>query len=119
MAYIFHIVEKSQWDNLSKDQEYYNPRSLSIDGFIHCAKADQILDVANHLLKNKGLNHLVLLKINEIKIEHELKYEPPFEFPMSEVFYPHIYGPLNIDAIEDIIDFPADSNGNFKLPKIL
>jgi glutathione S-transferase len=33
----------------------------------------------------------------------------------SEVF-PHLYGPLNLDAVVQILPFPAGSDGTFRLP---
>ena len=119
MAFIFHIIEKKDWDEVKAQGGAYSPDSLETDGFIHCAKADQILDIANHMFKGRSPEHLIILKINENDVRSTIKSEPPFEFPMAEILYPHIYGPLNLDAVEKEIDFPANEDGSFKLPKIL
>jgi len=116
MAKIFHIMDKAQWHEV-KNNEYYVPESLNTDGFIHCSKADQILEVANRLFKGKP--NLVILKIREADIQDILKYETPLETPQLPLKYPHIYGPLNTNAIEKAFDLHPDENGTFKLPKNL
>jgi uncharacterized protein (DUF952 family) len=30
--------------------------------------------------------------------------------------FPHLYGTLNLDAVEDVLAFPADQDGSFALP---
>ena len=116
MAKIFHIMDKTQWQQV-KNKEYYVPESLNIDGFIHCSKADQVLEVANRLFKGKS--NLVILKIREADIQNTLKYETPLETPQLSLKYPHVYGPLNTNAIEKAFDLHSDENGIFVLPKDL
>ena len=45
LNYIFHIVPGETWDK-SQKKGVYKPLSLKEDGFIHCSKADQTLEVA-------------------------------------------------------------------------
>lgn len=62
----------------------------------------------------KGQRGLVLLYINKDKVNAEIKYEDLYN---ADEDYPHIYGPLNIDAVEDIKDFIPNKEGNFELPE--
>jgi uncharacterized protein (DUF952 family) len=116
---IFHIVNKSVWAAAKKAGKY-EPESLldqsDKGGFIHCSHAQQILEVANKFYV--GHKDLIILRINVEKVQAEIKDEVPFEAPWSTVLYPHIYGPLNIDAVEAEIPFPAKSDGTFELPKL-
>lgn len=116
---IFHIVSKSDWAAAKKAGKY-EPESLldqsDKGGFIHCSHTQQILEVANKFYV--GQKDLIILRINVEKVEAEIKDEVPFEAPWSTVLYPHIYGPLNIDAVEAEIPFPASTDGTFELPKL-
>lgn len=106
---IFHIVGKKQFKQLENDGEY-QPESLEQEGFIHCSTGDQINDTANRIFSNK--RHLFLLIIDTKRVENEIKYELDEE--LGEKF-PHIYGPLNTNAILDRISLNPDKKGNFDL----
>ncbi|MGB0454322.1 MAG: DUF952 domain-containing protein [Bacteriovoracaceae bacterium] len=116
MGPIYHIVEKDIWHKLENDPEYI-PASLSSEGFIHFSKADQLLQVANSFYKGK--DHLYILKVDSTKLKAELKIEPPLEAPHSGMLFPHLYGPLNRDAIIEMIDWTSGPDGVFTLPKPL
>jgi len=113
MAAIFHIIKKGDLNLLNED--YYIPASLANDGFIHCSKAEQLEGVINHLLKNE--KKLIIIKINVDKLKSEIKFEAPIEAPQSTQYYPHIYGPLNKDAIEKKVELTIGDDGKFHLPK--
>jgi uncharacterized protein (DUF952 family) len=67
--------------------------------------------VANALFHaQKGL---LLLYIATSKVRSTVRYESAG----SEELYPHIYGPLNIDAVIKVAHFEPARNGRFALPK--
>jgi len=51
-----------------------------------------------------------------------LKWEPPSGgtpppgVPKGDMF-PHIYGPINLDAVAQILDFEPYTNGKFQIPR--
>ncbi len=113
MANIFHIIPKDDWLSAEK-HGIYSPDSLRKEGFIHCSQTDQILDVANSLYRNR--KDLLLLRIYRPDIKPEIKDEPPLEAPLSGLIFPHIYGDLNLDAVDKVLEFPCQENGKFSLP---
>jgi uncharacterized protein (DUF952 family) len=117
---IFHIVDKKIWQAAKKDGEYA-PETLKIDkegkgGFIHCSRSDQILEVANKFFV--GQKNLLILRINVEKVKSKIEDEAPYESPWCEISYPHIYGALNLDAVEAEIVFKPKADGTFQLPKV-
>lgn len=110
---ILHIIDKQEWSK-AKTKGVYIPSSLESDGFIHCSTSEQTVDVANYLFK--GQSGLVLLCIDSSRVGAEIIYEDLYE---TGKLFPHIYGPLNIDAVTKIINFPPNSDGIFDLPEEL
>jgi len=115
MNIILHIVYKKDWKQYTADG-YYKPRSLEKEGFIHCSTLDQTVETANQFYsKQQGL---LLLCIDEKKIEAEIKYEnPAYEKDQRfALLFPHIYGPLNVSSIIEVLDFEPNQKGKFELP---
>jgi uncharacterized protein (DUF952 family) len=79
---------------------------MEVEGFIHCSRPDQVLEVANRFYA--GAVGLVLLWIDPLKLTSEIRWEAAD----GDVF-PHVYGPLNLDAITWVDDFQPDANGVF------
>lgn len=108
MSIILHITQHDQWQQ-AKRSGFYRGDTLDSEGFIHCSTPQQIIKVANTFFK--GEKGLVLLCIESDKIKAEIKYEG-----VEEDYYPHIYGPLNIDAVIQVLDFEPGEDGKFELP---
>lgn len=117
---IFHITSHKAWTEAQAQGEYTAP-SLSIEGFIHCSTISQVLPVAENFYK--GQKGLVLLVIDPALLSSMLRWELPFErilppgIAEGETF-PHIYGPLNLDAVVKVADFEPNESGIFALPKL-
>ena len=111
---ILHAALKKEWENLTCE-EAYEPvqfESLKKDGFIHCAKIENIVDVANDNLV--GIKEkMLILCIDTDKINSEVKWE---KRGSKGIKFPHVYGPINLDAVVDVINFTKDKNGMFFYP---
>ncbi len=120
MTPIIHITSRKAWSDAQKAGEYTAP-SLSSEGFIHCSTSAQVLPVAEKFYKGQG--GLVLLVIDSARLSADLKWEPPFEgapppgAPAADLF-PHVYGPINLDAVVRVVDFEPSADGKFVLPAL-
>ncbi|NJN79407.1 MAG: DUF952 domain-containing protein [Anaerolineales bacterium] len=107
---IYHITSKKDLAEAQEKGEYTAP-SLQSEGFIHCSTDKQVTPVANAFYK--GQKGLVLLKLDESRIKSQVKWEAPAGPPADGVsesdLFPHIYGPINLDAVISTIDFEPDS----------
>lgn len=107
---ILHITSKQEWLDAQARGEYVAP-SLMSEGFIHCSTDKQILNVANAFYR--GRTDLVVLSLDETRIRSEVKWEAPAGPPAENIseadLFPHIYGPINLDAIASVLDFQPDS----------
>lgn len=114
---IFHITTNKAW-LAAQTQGFYAHDSLSAEGFIHCSTSQQILAVADAFYR--GQSGLVLLDIRPNQLQSEIRWEPPAEsLPLqmrTNELFPHVYGPINLDAVDQVVDFKPDSRGLFNLP---
>lgn len=113
MKTIIHIADRANWEK-SKQAGIYTVPSLETEGFIHCSLPYQIPLVANHNFK--GQKDLVLLEIDISQLKHQVKFEDLYNINED---YPHLYGPLNLDAVTRVIPFPPKLDGTFELPSEL
>ncbi len=111
-GFIYHITARSSWLETAGTREY-KADSIKNEGFIHCSKADQLLRVANNYY---GQQHdLVILMIDPKKLQAEVRWEPGTD-KVDELF-PHIYGPVNVDAVRQVFDLEPGPEGLFSLPE--
>ncbi len=114
---ILHITTRKEWIDATR-LGVYSPASLQSEGFIHASTISQVLPVAARYYQ--GQTGLVLFDIEPVRLTSELKWEPPTGgtppgVPEGDAF-PHIYGPINLDAIVQVLEFEPGENGMFSLP---
>ena len=115
---ILHLLSRESWAEAQAHGQLVAP-SVATEGFAHCSTEHQMVDVANKYYR--GAPNMVLLNIDPAKLVSELKFEPPAHIDGSpalphEPLFPHIYGPINLDAVIEVIDFPCDASGTFTTP---
>lgn len=113
MTIILHITRYLEWLAEQESGEY-RTASLEREGFIHCSTPEQVISVANTLYH--GQRDLVLLGIERSRVRAPVRDEDCYE---SGQLFPHIYGPLNRDAVVQVLPFPPDAEGQFSLPPAL
>lgn len=88
---IYHIVLPEVW--AAFDGDLYEAESLGSEGFIHCSFENQLDGVLQRYYSDA--ESVVLLEIDSDKLTSKLVNEPS----TNDEIYPHIYGPINRDAI--------------------
>ena len=117
---IYHITSRKAWSDASQRGEY-RTESLETEGFIHCSTREQVLPVAEKFYQGQGT--LLLLLIDPSRLHSELRWEPPSGgnpppgVPEGEMF-PHVYGPINLDAVIKVFDLEANPDGGYSLPDL-
>ena len=106
MAIIYHLAVRAEWE-AARNKEEYRAESLALEGFIHCSKDhSQLLAVANRLFPGRA--DLLVLEVETDRLDSPLKHE----VSRSGEIYPHIYGPLNTNAVVGTLSLnPGDGSG--------
>ena len=117
-AWIFHIIPADDWLTAQR-RGFYEPPSLRQEGFIHCSRCEQILPVAQTFYA--GRDDLFLLRIHPGRLESELRWEPPAggvpQGGSADDLFPHLYGVLNLDAVDAVFALERSAEGVFRLPE--
>jgi uncharacterized protein (DUF952 family) len=101
---IFHIAEVAHWAEAQESGSYTWStvgRSLDEEGFIHAARGDQWDDVRRRYYA--GVTDPLVLLV----IETDRLTSPWQEDSVGDTTYPHIYGPLNPDAVAATVPLDA------------
>jgi uncharacterized protein (DUF952 family) len=109
---IYHITSREEWQ-AAQDAGAYRADSLETQGFIHASTAAQVIETADRYYR--GQDGLVLLCIDPARLEAPVKLEASSSSPDAGLF-PHIYGTLNLDAVERVVAFPCRADGSFEVP---
>ena len=92
---IYHIVTPADWQQWAT-LPTFEAASLQTEGFIHCSTASQIAGVLERYYSE--VPDLLLLHISEEALGDKLVYEPS----TNQELFPHLYGPLDKNAIVEI-----------------
>jgi uncharacterized protein (DUF952 family) len=112
---LLHITERADWVAAVDAGEYRQStrgRTLAEEGFIHCSLRHQLRGVAESFYSDA--DDLVVLVIDESRLAAAVRYEAPGPGADS---YPHIYGPVPVQAVVDVIDVSRDAAGRLVLPE--
>jgi uncharacterized protein (DUF952 family) len=109
---ILHITTASGWEQ-AQAAGAVTAESLETEGFIHCSTVAQVQATANRIFRGAG--ELLLLEVDTTRLTAPLQYERATDVGDE---FPHIYGPLNLDAVTGTIPLPEDPEG-YTLPEAL
>ena len=111
MPSILHIAFVEEWNAARAAGSYrISTRGKSLDDgatFIHASRPEQVATVANFAYDDVT-EPLCLLVIDTERLVSALCDEDLDGTGMS---FPHIYGPLNLDAVVDILPYERGTDG--------
>jgi uncharacterized protein (DUF952 family) len=88
----------------------YLPLDFGRDGFIHCTDGREAVSIVLTLYHKSHPGAWLVLYIDTERVTAPIRYDDP-----AEVF-PHIYGPLNRDAIVAVSEIARSEDGTFLKP---
>jgi len=105
---IYHLVSQADFEQQPADQPY-SPASLASEGFIHLtAEPRRVVWIANAFYRSAP--DLIALQIDESRLTAPLRSEQT-----PDGLFPHLYGPLNRNAIVGIRPMVRDESGDYRM----
>ncbi len=70
----------------------------------------------------RGQTGLLMLVIDPGKLKSQVRWEPPHSTERVPAFmhgsvFPHVYGPINVDAVARVEQLVPSDSGTFKMPR--
>jgi uncharacterized protein (DUF952 family) len=114
---IYHLALHAEWYEASASGTAYRRSTLGTtleeQGFIHCSFADQVQQIAD--LVYVGRDDVVLLVIDPALVPHQIEVE---NLEGGDQLFPHIYGPLPLQAVVAVHAVPPGPEGRLELPEL-
>lgn len=108
------ITTPNVWEKAARNGKFTQSTinsTLDEIGYIHCTSPDQTMEIAQRFT---DMDNLVMLLIDANKVKSPLKFEPaPSGRPG---LFPHIYGPLNTDAVYATLKLVKNKQNKFITP---
>lgn len=112
MTHIYHMILTTRWQQWPVGQAYL-PLEYANDGFIHCTAGDELMvKVANRFYQAVPGDFRVLV-IDTTRLTSPLVWEAPTPGDTLAPLFPHIYGPINYDAIITSKPMQRAADGQF------
>ena len=110
MTLIYKICPEAAWREAERQGSFAGAPVDLADGFIHFSTAEQVAETAaKHFA---GQSDLLLLSIDDANLGEALRYEPS----RGGALFPHLYGPLPLAAVRDVVPLPLGSDGRHVFP---
>ena len=103
---LFHLALKGDWEQARETGTYqWSTRGMRLVevGFIHCSWQEQVAKTFERFYANAG--DVLLLEIDPTRLSAPLRADA---IPTGELF-PHLYGPLPIEAVRTFTPYGSDS----------
>ena len=107
---IYHMCRADEWAEAQGTGFYGGSSQDQADGFIHFSTAAQVREsAAKH---RAGQDGLVLLAVKTVLLGDALKWEAS----RGGALFPHLYGPLSVDAVASAKPLPLGDDGLHQFP---
>jgi uncharacterized protein (DUF952 family) len=109
---IYKIVPQTLWREAEASGAFLGAPVDISDGFIHFSTASQVEETAaKHFA---GQHDLLIAAIDAGSLGPALRYEPS----RGGALFPHLYGPLPLDAVAWVRPLPLDAAGVHVFPAL-
>lgn len=112
MTLIYKICPRALWREAEGSGVFRGAPVDLADGYIHFSTAAQAVETAaKHFA---GQDDLLLVAVEEARLGEALRYEPS----RGGQLFPHLYGPLPLDAVAWVKPLPLGADGAHAFPDL-
>lgn len=110
--FVYKICTAALWAEAERERVFRGAPVDFADGYIHFSTATQ---VAETLTKHfAGQSNLLLVEVDTDRLGDALKWEPS----RGGALFPHLYGVLDLTAVNRVMELPLGADGCHTLPPL-
>ncbi|MER5306787.1 DUF952 domain-containing protein [Streptomyces sp. NPDC002773] len=110
---IYHVVTSGEWN--ARPDAPYAPASLAEEGFVHCTPDVRTTLAVVDAYYRSAPKPLLALLIAEDRLTSRLEFEAAASTPPpgvdEDVLFPHVFGPVDRDAVTEVLEIEWDEDG--------
>ncbi|PAZ14103.1 hypothetical protein CLM62_21965 [Streptomyces sp. SA15] len=107
---IYHVVPRDEWH--ARPNQPYAPASLAEEGFVHCSPDEATTLAVVNAFYRTAPRPLLALVLDEERLAAKCEWEAAAPAPppgvAEDVLFPHVFGPLNRDAVVRVLEVRWD-----------
>jgi uncharacterized protein (DUF952 family) len=107
---IYKIVDRTAWRKAEAAGIFAGAPIDLRDGYIHLSTAAQVRETARRHFA--GMNELLLVEVDADRLGENLR----FEVSRGGDLFPHLYGPIALDAVLRVMELPLGTGGEHLFP---
>jgi uncharacterized protein (DUF952 family) len=112
MQTLYKICPATLWQEAKRAGVFRGSEADRRDNFIHFSTAAQVAETAaKHFA---GQSDLLLISVDARKLGNALKWEPS----RGGALFPHLYGPLTVEAVKCVDPLPLGPDGGHIFPPL-
>lgn len=111
-AVLVRLCSEQEWAG-AQDRGWFPPEPAGpdADAFVHLSTVDQVHLPANRLYSGRG--DMMLLYVDASALEAPLRWERGVPTDPQSMLFPHLYGPLPVEAVIKAVAYPPAADGSF------
>ncbi len=110
---VYKIMTATQWSEFDTTRLFRGAEIDLEDGYIHFSTSDQMMETAKRYFAGRA--DLILVAVDASKLGAALKFEPS----RGGDLFPHLYSPLQIDAVIWAKPLPLNNKGVHAFPDVV
>jgi len=107
---LLHLCTAEEWDAARATGER-RPPSLDDQGFVHLSAPEQVHLPATRLYA--GRRDMVVLRLDPAQLVDPVRWEPGVPTDPEAMTFPHLYGPIPVDAVTSVTPYLPGDDGRF------
>ncbi|NLU81382.1 DUF952 domain-containing protein [Rhodococcus sp. HNM0569] len=112
---LVHLCSRAEWERSRAEGERrpdgFDPHGAAADRFVHLSTPEQVHLPANRLFG--GRTDMVMLRLDAARLGAPVRFEPGVPADPDGMRFPHLYGPIPVDAVFAVDPYLPGDDGTF------